>query len=63
MHRLTWTIAARIGDKYQIRLTRPMYILKTEICLSIGPYFAEGAFQGMWAELANALDDFLFSKQ
>ena len=23
MHRLAWTFAARIGDKYQIRLTRP----------------------------------------
>ena len=24
-HRLAWTFAARIGDKYQIRLTRPIY--------------------------------------
>ena len=24
MRRLAWTFAARIGDKYQIRLTRPM---------------------------------------
>ena len=24
MHRLAWTFATRIGDKYQIRLTRPM---------------------------------------
>ena len=24
MHRLAWTFAARIGDKYQIRLARPM---------------------------------------
>ena len=23
MHRLAWTFAARIGDKHQIRLTRP----------------------------------------
>ena len=25
MRRLAWTFAARIGDKYQIRLTRPKY--------------------------------------
>ena len=25
MRRLAWTFAARIGDKYQIRLTRPNY--------------------------------------
>ena len=25
MRRLAWTFAARIGDKYQIRLARPMY--------------------------------------
>ena len=25
MRRLAWTFAARIGDKYQIRLTRPVY--------------------------------------
>ena len=25
MHRLAWTFAARIGDKYQIRLTRSIY--------------------------------------
>ena len=25
MHRLAWTFAARIGDKYQIRLTRPIF--------------------------------------
>ena len=25
MRRLAWTFAARIGDKYQIRLTRPIY--------------------------------------
>ena len=25
MRRLAWTFAARIGDKYQIRLTRPTY--------------------------------------
>ena len=27
MRRLAWTIAARIGDKYQIRLTRPTWQL------------------------------------
>ena len=27
MRRLAWTFAARIGDKYQIRLTRSIYIL------------------------------------
>ena len=26
MRRLAWTFAARIGDKYQIRLARPIYI-------------------------------------
>ena len=25
MRRLAWTFAARIGDKYQIRLARPIY--------------------------------------
>ena len=30
MRRLAWTLAARIGDKYQIRLTRPIYLL---VCL------------------------------
>ena len=28
MRRLAWTFAARIGDKYQIRLTRPIYFLR-----------------------------------
>ena len=27
MRRLAWTFAARIGDKYQIRLARPIYLL------------------------------------
>ena len=27
MRRLAWTFAARIGDKYQIRLTRPIYFV------------------------------------
>ena len=27
MRRLAWTFAARIGDKYQIRLTRPIMII------------------------------------
>ena len=26
MRRLAWTFAARIGDKYQIRLARPIYL-------------------------------------
>ena len=33
MHRLAWTFAARIGDKYQIRLARPIcnfFALKTD---------------------------------
>ena len=29
MRRLAWTFAARIGDKYQIRLTRPISFLST----------------------------------
>ena len=28
MRRLAWTFAARIGDKYQIRLTRPILFVK-----------------------------------
>ena len=32
MRRLAWTFAARIGDKYQIRLTRSIYILLVESC-------------------------------
>ena len=31
MHRLAWTFAARIGDKYQIRLTRSKYCSNTMI--------------------------------
>ena len=31
MCRLAWTFAARIGDKYQIRLTRPIYVFVTNI--------------------------------
>ena len=31
MRRLTWTFAARIGDKYQIRLTRSNFTLKYHI--------------------------------
>ena len=34
MRRLAWTFAARIGDKYQIRLTRPMLLIKL---FRIGP--------------------------
>ena len=30
MRRLAWTFVAGIGDKYQIRLTRPMYIFAVE---------------------------------
>ena len=35
MHRLAWTFAARIGDKYQIRLTRPILGIdtNTESCV------------------------------
>ena len=30
MRRIAWTFAARIGDKYQIRLTRSIYVLNSE---------------------------------
>ena len=33
MRRLAWTFAARIGDKYQIRLTRPKY--KKLLCCTL----------------------------
>ena len=33
MRRLAWTFAARIGDKYQIRLTRPIFPFKMHYCL------------------------------
>ena len=32
MRRLAWTFAARIGDKYQIRLTRSIFLLRVNIC-------------------------------
>ena len=36
MRRLAWTFAARIGDKYQIRLTRPMsFSVKTIVELTL----------------------------
>ena len=35
MRRLAWTFAARIGDKYQIRLTRPNYITRFHIFLEL----------------------------
>ena len=31
MRRLAWTFATRIGDKYQIRLTRPIFIAQNDI--------------------------------
>ena len=34
MRRLAWTFAARIGDKYQIRLTRSNYLPDQEDCLN-----------------------------
>ena len=37
MRRLAWTLAARIGDKYQIRLTRPIFswffLRNSQICI------------------------------
>ena len=30
MRRLAWTFAARIGDKYQIRFTQPIFISERE---------------------------------
>ena len=33
MHRLAWTFAARIGDKYQIRLTQSIWLYKENIHL------------------------------
>ena len=35
MRRLAWTFAARIGDKYQIRLTRPNYYSLNSSCISL----------------------------
>ena len=35
MRKLAWTFAARIGDKYQIRLTRPIYQGTLNTCIWI----------------------------
>ena len=35
MRRLAWTFAARIGDKYQIRLTRSKWILSFETIVDL----------------------------
>ena len=40
MRRLAWTFAARIGDKYQIRLTRPIKYYSGAICI-VPAYFSE----------------------
>ena len=37
MRRLAWTFAARIGDKYQIRLTRSIYLDSSSIWSHISP--------------------------
>ena len=38
MRRLAWTFAARIGDKYQIRLTRPIWLFRCSKKLSTPMY-------------------------
>ena len=58
MRRLAWTFAARIGDKYQIRLTRPilcMYVMRMGcICLThllnglVHPYHLDGSISNFW---------------
>ena len=50
MHRLAWTLAARISDKYQIRLTRPSVslvhvILSFCICLLTNDYDLKYTYQ------------------
>ena len=39
MRRLAWTFAARIGYKYQIRLTRSkmVYVMTSVLCIWLGP--------------------------
>ena len=43
MRRLTWTFAARIGDKYQIRLTRPIWYIHSSMFLE-QPYNSKTKF-------------------
>ena len=51
MRRLAWTFAARIGDKYQIRLTRSMYVWM----INIG--FTEGRpFLNVWRNYGHAVN-------
>ena len=44
MRRLAWTFAARIGDKYQIRFTRPIYRFVGKI-FNLGRYQAKSKGQ------------------
>ena len=61
MRRLAWTFAARIGDKYQIRLTQSIYEpphdktnkvavrpAKTQISLGIHPVWSESSLCAQW---------------
>ena len=53
MRRLAWTFAARMGDKYQIRLTRPSvwYNLVVQILWSFQQFFwMLEVFQFLWSQ-------------
>ena len=66
MRRLAWTFAARIGDKYQIRLARHIYQIRTFFCLSgleLGlcphtqyvqwPSTSDGSYLALWFSLCG----------
>ena len=53
MRRLAWTFAARIGDKYQIRLTRSNYKFKPILELVRGFRGSAGCIKYLWDTVPN----------
>ena len=51
MRRLAWTFAVRIGDKYQIRLTRPIWWMNVVVGILIqcDKFWAETNNVGQWS--------------
>ena len=54
MRRLAWTFAARIGDKYQIRLSRPSCQMYTILSESFVPW---GDLRSIYRLAANVTID------
>ena len=62
MRRLACTFAARMGDKYQIRLTRPNYWCHVHILFSLGKLSVLGQLYQIWKWLLLLISDLLLSK-